>query len=912
MTWMDRNILLHSEGKDEEDILSEFLDQRVFDSYNPEGTVPRDFDMMDENLLGFGKQQNQSFAEYELIRKEMASVKFGNPDMRQCPERLDADPSLLDFSKETMAQMPYELRVLDLPSQLRVETQIKFAFQFSPPPKQTLLHLPQDLILKHKLCLQEPVEQLSPTLQENMLFLDTYVMTSDLLKSCDICKRCIRREQKRALRLKNPGAERPLTPSIKAAQNLWADEEMVKKAIIFNCKEVVSFPAPSGLDSQQLATVDLFARIVCYCRHHKEADGFRLLVVARDAGGNVVAKSLSDPIMIMDRKKSSSAKEQQPLELRSGSVKLEEPLSPYLIDDSTSDALGNTDNTDLLRGAKRKKLSFDDLYNVQGNPMLNGLGLLPLSNSDTNTSVHNLLKPSFSFSPAFLNIGSIPRQRLQQLLVPQAQHPTIQKIIPAQGPIRGGIEVTLLGFNFRPGLNVKFGLKNSLATHCWSESTMVTYLPPAAAPGQVLVSFETLEHVIPANQLLVFTYTDDTDRQLIELALQIVGLKMNGKLEDAKNIAKRIVGSDDPALPGSQPEVNQASKDWYDNAHKAVEKLTKSDLATEDVLISFLLLVDLPNCPIIIPNWQLCNNEGHSLLHLATLKNYTQLIRFLVTHGCKIDNRDNQGLTPLFYAAMCGNRDLMALFLECKAQWNLRVSSDKMLKDYCDLNVLDVFERLELEENASDDSLSVSAEPIGKSPSADLLNLMFMMGYGKHVLKMVDTGLPAGKSRDYSSDFADSEFSDDALDEPGWGLEPQASPDCDAEPARPNLWQKMKHAVFADLDRELPLYDDLFPFGQKKPSLHHHDKEDVALDSSEDMVILYINHPRKTVQNDKMLLFFWIPILVGLLGLFLYVQITGYKVPLIEKCKDVGRDALGSIIVGNERIKRVFTKDLNI
>ena len=99
---------------------------------------------------------------------------------------------------------------------------------------------------------------------------------------------------------------------------------------------------------------------------------------------------------------------------------------------------------------------------------------------------------------------------------------------------------SILGFNFRPGLLIKFGANQALATHCWSETTIVTYLPPAAQPGQVLVTFENQDNdnVGGPQQQQVFTYTDDTDRQLIELALQIVGLKMNGKLEDAKNIAK--------------------------------------------------------------------------------------------------------------------------------------------------------------------------------------------------------------------------------------------------------------------------------------------------------------------------------------------------------------------------------------
>lgn len=1092
MPWED-NLLLHNDGNDQEDILSEFLDQRVFDSYNHNTprfdendtkSIPRDFDpsylqtgapeMTNNNggvfdiptsnadIHSFTASPDtansslrpsafDSLGEYELIRKEMAAVKFGNPNMKTCPDSLDVkDPSYLDFSPATMSSLPYSLKILDLPSQSRVETQIKFAFQFSPPPKEPLLHLPQDLISKNKLCLQDPVSSLSPELKKNMLFVDTYVLTSDLSKSCDICKRCIKREQKRASRSKNPSTDhQPPASSVKTNPNTWADEDMVKKAIIFNCKEIVSFPAPTGLESQSARSVDLFARIVCYCRHHKEHDGFRLLVVVKDCNDKVVAKSLSGTIMIMDRKKNLSVatstyndtslfarKDAGKSSNEDNNVKMEDhladhlgsvqPLSPYSIDDSTSDVLANTDtNTDsfmmsLTRGAKRKKMSFDDSYNPQGNPMLNGgsSGLSPLSNSDTNTSIHNMNPkasatpqnmPGFTastFAPHLNQPSSISRQRLQQSLSMLAQaptHPTIQKVIPAQGPIRGGIEVTLLGFNFRPGLNVKFGSKNSLATHCWSESTMVTYLPPAAQPGQVLVSFETFEHVIPPNQHSVFTYTDDTDRQLIELALQIVGLKMNGKLEDAKNIAKRIVGSDGTTgggnssnenTPGTQGQaqqlsMNRASMEWYDNAHRAVEKLSKSDLSTEEILINFLSLVDLPNCPIIIPNWQLCNGQGQTLLHLATLKKYTQLIKFLITHGCKIDIRDNQGLTPLFFASMCGHRDLIGIFIECKSNWNLRLSNDKVLKDYCDLNVLDIFNKLEAELDASDDSstgVTSSKELnedvlLSKSHSADSLNSLFMMDYGKHISKMViestepRTETDGGNSEDPassrvrcvdgygsdSSDFADSElesdegFSDDGQDA-GWGIERGHNDDEDYEddyddesdmsssdqdddraggnPTKKisghNLWQKMKNAVFSnDSDGELPSYNDLFPFGpsslttpktQAEMQLNEstttgrstREHEDgVSSDSSEDMVISYINHPRKTVENDKMLIFFWIPVLVFILGLFLYVSITGYKVEFIEQCKEVGRNALGSVIVGNERLKRVFTNVKN-
>lgn len=1060
-------------------------------------------------------QMSSQLADYDAVRDELSKLKFGNHNMDPCPKSVDIpDPSYLDFSSATMSQLPYRLQLAELPSYSRVETQIKLKLYLSPPPPHVLLHIPQDLISKNKFSLNEPVENISEKLKENLLYLDTYVLTSDLRKSCNICARCIKREQKRASRRKsghdenskNENGTEYNTPNgnggnspdhdqstnnstgvVKNNPNSWADEKMMKKAIIFNCKEIVSFPSPNGLNNGLSKCLELSARIICYCRHHKESEGFKLLFVVKNSSGQIVAKQLSSSIMIMDRKKNnnSSNKEsndfpighnvegnshnllsQPPSETEgfknnnSGAENPVHPLSPNSIDESAST------NTDIDgRGLKRKKLSIDDSYNTSSNPMFNGSinGFSPTSNSDTNTSATNMmLKPSVHQTASSLHPPPQPQFALPNLgnngLTPsippslqsnlnslnnsstQLQNlPSIQRIIPAQGPVRGGIEVTLLGCNFRPGLSVKFGANHVLATHCWSDSTIVTYLPPAAQAGQVLVSFENHESMMlgGAQQQQIFTYTDDTDRQLIELALQIVGLKMNGKLEDAKNIARRIVGSDatngNPKVssasttPGNTTNVNQANIEWYDSAHKAVEQLTKSDLSTQDILINFLSLVDLPNCPIIIPNWQLCNNQGQSLLYLATLKNYKHLIRFLITHGCKIDLKDNQGITPLFLASMCGHRDLINIFIDCKSNWNLKLSNDKFLKDYCDLNVLDIFNSLEQQNvDSNDDDFTThviknlndsnnveeeKSDKLSKSISLDSLNSMFTMSYGRHISRMVmensvngnklDSGdrhivrrefKPVLSSSDtnnnenYSSDFADSEYDsnddelnyemDDDFDDFDDDYEDdysdydstddEVSVDENNEVMSSNstiipgsdtshhddgnmssssgngLWQKVKNVFNNDQDKELPSYDDLFPVGSSsfakpksfierrlneytssttegasstlepsKSITNHSESEDVASDSSEDIMVSYINRPRKNVENDKMLLFFWLPILVIIIGLFLYISIMGYKVQTIENFKFFMRNTIGNFMVGHERIGRVFNTNSN-
>lgn len=1125
--------------------------------------------------------------EHDETRKELAKIKFGNPSMNPCPATINVpDPAVvLDFLPETMAQMQYRLEVLDLPLHSRVETQIKLRFKFSPAPKELLLHVPQDLISKNKFCLANPVENLPLALRKNMLFMDTYVLTSDLQLSCRVCPRCIKREQKRALRLKGTDAhagddigdggavkvESRMNSmgqgQSSSFQNPWENEAMLKKAIIYNCKEIVSFPPPSGLPTDQAKLLNFSARIICYCRHHKEAEGFKLLVVVRDYTGAIKGKCVSGPIMIMDRKKNLSSASRTTLatlntgmtsgnnvnasngnvngvsnvnangangraaslgrstaansvfsdtSLNPSDLTSLQPLLPNLIDDLTSDS--------AARGLKRKKMSYDDLYNL----------FLPLSNSDTNASVHAATYSGFNKSMLHLAPASIPRiPLLQQLTIPGLQTlgnasalpndtaPCIQKIIPAQGPCRGGIEVTLLGYNFRPGLIVKFGAKNALATHCWSESTIVTYLPPSAHAGQVLVSFENenLDASLAPGLHMVFTYTDDTDRQLIELALQIVGLKMNGKLEDAKNIAKRIVGSDkldktmDGELKGeevgdvvstSNADFSKENSDnlgentdnlgekdlksstyqnWYDNAHRAVQTLTRSNLSTEEILINFLSLVDLPNCPIVIPNWNLANTQGQTLMHLACLKNYGKLVAFLISHGTKVNVPDNQGLSPFFLASMCGHRRLMETLLAYRSPWNVRLSNDKYLKDYCDLNVLDLFKKLEEKCDDAEEAKSsgkfasraknsaaasnghgVSAgnknagggnsngignsnngsgitgngviplslvqfghsrrrssasvdEQLTRSLSLDSLNSINLNSYGRHVSRMITESVSEEREKGLDSmhspleiesgnsfvlahsritspgtvmspvlfgndsDFADSELdSDDDLyganhsesdyadydydyeDESGEdvgderalnGMPHAASLSLqDMQPVKTKteeldgagaqngagLWNKMKRAVFAlgpDESTNLPSYDDLFPFGdgeirpkleleralnqnaQAGSSEHEHikvsavkldDDAGIALDLSEDLALSYINRPRKTVRNDKMLLFFWIPILILLSSIFIYVSVTGYKVQVIENFKEKARNTIGNVMVGNERLARVFRK----
>ena len=96
--------------------------------------------------------------------------------------------------------------------------------------------------------------------------------------------------------------------------------------------------------------------------------------------------------------------------------------------------------------------------------------------------------------------------------------PKIHRLIPSSGPTYGGIEVTVLGANFHPSiqLNCVFGDTAASSTQRWSENTLVCVLPPRAAPGVVAVWFEGFpkmeEHTNSPPSL--FTYSDESDRAL--------------------------------------------------------------------------------------------------------------------------------------------------------------------------------------------------------------------------------------------------------------------------------------------------------------------------------------------------------------------------------------------------------------
>ncbi len=95
--------------------------------------------------------------------------------------------------------------------------------------------------------------------------------------------------------------------------------------------------------------------------------------------------------------------------------------------------------------------------------------------------------------------------------------PRIHRLIPSSGPIIGGIEVTVLGSNFHPSLqlNCTFGDVMASSTQRWSDNTLVCILPPRATSGVVAVWFGGIQKDEGSTPPCLFTYTDESDRALL-------------------------------------------------------------------------------------------------------------------------------------------------------------------------------------------------------------------------------------------------------------------------------------------------------------------------------------------------------------------------------------------------------------
>ncbi|KAK7685167.1 hypothetical protein QCA50_011530 [Cerrena zonata] len=296
-------------------------------------------------------------------------------------------------------------------------------------------------------------------------------------------------------------------------------------------------------------------------------------------------------------------------------------------------------------------------------------------NSDPSLTLPNpnTLSPISGPNISYMLFNNDPQPPITNLPLPK-----IHRLIPSSGPTYGGIEVTVLGANFHPAmqLNCVFGDTPSSSTQRWSDNTLVCLLPASANAGVVPVWFDGVTKEEDGSSPCLFTYTDETDRALMELALQVVGMKMTGKIEDARNVAMRIVTGPSPdnnqgtMNPNGAMQLSNSSNSSFDIRQLLLARASDSG-DFQKLILDFLGLMDVDISTSSTASLEACISlttaSGQTLLHLATILNFSQVVAFLLSHEVDIDARDKNGFTALHFAASMRNTECARLLLEARA-----------------------------------------------------------------------------------------------------------------------------------------------------------------------------------------------------------------------------------------------------
>ncbi|KAI7848893.1 hypothetical protein BDC45DRAFT_522182 [Circinella umbellata] len=625
---------------------------------------------------------------------------------------------------------------LKLPERLLARSRLKKSFQQQQQQQQQQQRSENDSI-HQQMILSDESSLLSKT-----IYLDAKVVcASQPDQPVKVCSGCIQRERKRAERSKNQHKNNNNNNA--GSRSIIDTIPEQDRILLFNCGPMVNFSSGDAI---------LPTRITCYCRHHNEKLGFHVQFTMKNGRGDIIARGMSPPILITDDHKSTrqknrkrnrnvyesknstknSSQQQQQKVRKLPSNKTVIPVTPAAsrrnslsIDlvDTHFPSLGSTDPNDLSILDSQSSSPIitphafhssslptpgEERNNPYGNSLSSFFPLPPLSSSSISPTLSTTLEPIPCSTTTTIEHPHISSEHLSSPTSPILSPPTtpqLERLVPAQGPTYGGCEVTILGSNFYRGLTCLFG-EHQATTVFWNPNTLVCVLPPAAHPGPVVVSFKQHSLILEGHDVPLFTYYDANDQALLELALQVVGLKMTGKLQDAKQIAMRIVQGGDNLLLQPQQQQHQngnnnnnnnsptlnASNFYFaqscsNNASGAYnsKKINRSGAFIPDPLV-FLAMTfnDITNHgsihdPTLVEDkviqvmneFQVTANDllhvcspvtYHTLLHLAVWGDYTKLAMKLINLCPQaLHAGDRSGIAPLVLARIKGHKTSIVL-----------------------------------------------------------------------------------------------------------------------------------------------------------------------------------------------------------------------------------------------------------
>lgn len=170
----------------------------------------------------------------------------------------------------------------------------------------------------------------------------------------------------------------------------------------------------------------------------------------------------------------------------------------------------------------------------------------------------------------------------------------------------------------------------------------------------------------------------------MELALQVVGLKMTGKIEDAKNVAMRIVGNagDSSDSQGRSDSMMQLASISSTRDLRPLLLRGGENEGFETMILKFLSILDTPldRIPSSVSISEATSHRaasGQTLLHLAAFLGFPTLVRFLVEHDVDLDMRDRNGFTALHFAVFSQSRECATILVNAGADKDIVNSAGK-------------------------------------------------------------------------------------------------------------------------------------------------------------------------------------------------------------------------------------------
>lgn len=263
--------------------------------------------------------------------------------------------------------------------------------------------------------------------------------------------------------------------------------------------------------------------------------------------------------------------------------------------------------------------------------------------------------------------------------------PEISRLIPGEGTTRGGIEVTVLGKGFVNGLTVLFGETPASQNLCYSSSTLICMLPPRSNPGPVVVTLRNLPLQKAPGHYPLFTYVDDTEKSLMELALQIVGIKMHGTMATAQDIARSIIENRGSTFGQGSSQTSESggggSQQHFIRRLAGEESLGGfGQIELEATLLKCLDAIDLDDSPHPA-RLNLRNKAGQTLLHLACILGMQRFVAALLARGALPNLRDKNGYTSMHFAALHNKPEIFKRLLLNKANASIQTKNGETPQD---------------------------------------------------------------------------------------------------------------------------------------------------------------------------------------------------------------------------------------